>query len=117
MTAVPPATLTEPIPAGQPAAEATGVGEPEKEPPRQEGLEERLATARVHQKAYARTATVIRSKLETERNPFRREVYQRMLKDTFALREANRRLLDQLEGKPQAGEGKIVPAKPERRSP
>lgn len=84
-----------------PAASNTGRSQnpieqnPEMQKAREDVKNEMIATAKVRRKAYDDTINDVTTKLRTEVNPFRIEVYNNILRDTLALREINNKVLEQ----------------------
>lgn len=90
-----PVNATEVKKPAAPAATAPPPS-PEAEQARKEVVSEMLSSAQLRQRAYESNLAEIRNKLQEESNAFRRQVYEKFIRDVEALSANNRTLINQL---------------------
>lgn len=69
---------------------------PEAELARKEVVSEMLSTAQLRQRAYESNLSEIRNKMQVESSAFRRQIYERFIRDVEALSASNQILINQL---------------------
>jgi hypothetical protein len=94
-----PSAVPQPVaakPASPAPAAAATVASPEAERARAEVASEMLSAAQLRQRAYESNLTEIRNKLQAEASPFRRQVFEKFIRDVETLSAQNQKLTQQL---------------------
>lgn len=90
----------------QTAAAALAASEAREKAATTEARLKLLTTALNRQKTLEETTSLMKTKLEQETDEFRREVYDKILNDTVALSQANRKVIDSFLEEPKAAASK-----------